>query len=134
MKTQCKLSQTAGARPTQTRMRNRFLSVVLIASVCACGTLARAQSATTAAYPEIVRPVRTWEFLPVVGQKAALFGNEAGNFEAWVYPMKFLRDFSLEFRLPDRTLPASALARELDVRPESATITYANESFTVREV
>lgn len=118
----------------QLRVRSSILLAALIASVLVYGNFARAQSTGEAPYPEIARPARTWEFLPVVGEKAALFGNEAGDFEAWVYPMKLLRGLDLEFRLPDRSLPASALARELDVRPESATITYANESFSVREV
>src|SRR5262249_48545283 len=34
---------------------------------------------------ELSRTVRPVEFLPVTGQRAALFGNEAGGMEAWVY-------------------------------------------------
>jgi hypothetical protein len=40
---------------------------------------------------EFSRPVRSWEFLAAVGTRAGLFGNETGNFEAWVYPLKILR-------------------------------------------
>src|SRR5229473_4637257 len=36
---------------------------------------------------ELSRPARSWEFLAEVGTRAGLFGNEAGNFEAWVYPL-----------------------------------------------
>ena len=32
------------------------------------------------------------------GTRAALFGNESGRMEAWVYPLKFLRDFRLQFQ------------------------------------
>ncbi len=74
-----------------------------------------------------------WEFLPVVGSRAGLFGNETGRFEAWVYPLKIFRDFHLTFHVGDRALPAESLARTLTVRPESASILYAGDSFRVRE-
>lgn len=82
---------------------------------------------------ELSRTVRTWEFLPVVGTRAGLFGNETGRFEAWAYPLKIFRDFHLIFHVGDRALPAESLARTLTVRPESASILYAGDSFRVRE-
>jgi glycogen debranching enzyme len=82
---------------------------------------------------ELTRTVRTWEFLPVVGTRAGLFGDETGRFEAWVYPLKIFRDFHLVFHAGDRALPAESLARTLTVRPESASILYAGDSFRVRE-
>jgi len=81
----------------------------------------------------LTRPVRSWEFLPAVGQRAALFGNEAGQFEAWVYPLKLFREFHLTFHVAGAALPAESLARTLTVRPESATIQYASDTFQVRE-
>ena len=82
---------------------------------------------------ELTRTVRSWEFLPVVGTRAGLFGNETGRFEAWVYPLKIFREFHLTFHVDDRALPAESLARTLTVRPESASILYAGDSFRVRE-
>jgi hypothetical protein len=46
-----------------------------------------------------------------------MFGNEAGTIEAWVYPLKLLRDFHLVFHVDDRTLPAESLARTVSVQP-----------------
>jgi glycogen debranching enzyme len=83
--------------------------------------------------PELSRTIRTWEFLPVVGTRAGLFGDETGRFEAWVYPLKIFRDFHLTFYVGDRALPAESLARTLTVHPESASILYAGDSFRVRE-
>jgi glycogen debranching enzyme len=83
--------------------------------------------------PELTRTVRSWEFLPVVGTRAGLFGNETGRVEAWVYPLKIFREFHLTFHVDDRALPAESLARTLTVRPESASILYAGDSFRVRE-
>ena len=82
---------------------------------------------------ELSRTVRQFEFLPVVGQRAGLFGNEAGTFEAWVYPIKILRDLHLTFHVDGRLVPAETLARTLTVRPESASILYSSDTFSVRE-
>ena len=82
---------------------------------------------------ELSRAVRPWEFLPVTGMRAGLLGNEAGRMEAWVYPLKIFREFHLKFHTEGRVLAAEALARTVTVRPESATILYAGDTFTVRE-
>jgi len=83
---------------------------------------------------ELSRPVRSWEFLPTVGTKAALFGRESGQFEAWVYPLKILRNFHVLIHTGGRVIPAETLARTLTVRPESSTILYAGDTFSIREV
>jgi len=62
-----------------------------------------------------------------------LFGNESGRIEAWVYPLKIFRDFHLTFHVSNRAIPAESLARTLTVRPESATLLYAGDSFRVTE-
>lgn len=98
-----------------------------------CGVLSVAQEPIAEPSPELTRTIRTWEFLPVVGTRAGIFGNEAGRFEAWVYPLKIFRDFHLTFHVGDRALPAESLARTLTVRPESASILYVGDSFRVRE-
>jgi glycogen debranching enzyme len=82
---------------------------------------------------QLSRSVRSWEFLPVVGTRAGLFGNESGRIEAWVYPLKLFRDLHLTFHAGERALPAESLSRTLVVRPESATLLYAGDSFRVRE-
>src|ERR1700733_11454306 len=83
--------------------------------------------------PQLSRTVRTWEFLPVVGTRAGLFGDESGRMEAWVYPLKIFRELHLTFHSGNRALPAESLSRTLVVRPESATLLFAGDSFRVRE-
>src|SRR5260370_961161 len=83
---------------------------------------------------ELSRGGRPWEFLPVTGMRAGLLGNESGRMEAWVYPLKIFRDFHLKFHTAGRVLMAEALARTVTVRPESASILYAGDTFTVREI
>ena len=91
------------------------------------------QNQTASAPLELSRTVRPWEFLPVTGTRAALFGNESGTMEAWVYPLKIFREFHLNFLTEGRVLPAETLARTLTVCPESSTILYAGDTFKVRE-
>jgi len=91
------------------------------------------QTSETRHQLELTRTVRPWEFLPVTGTRAGLLGNESGRMEAWVYPLKIFREFRLNFHTEGRVLPAESLARTVTVRPESAMILYAGDTFTVRE-
>jgi glycogen debranching enzyme len=107
-------------------------SFVLILGVCApCGWSQERKETRHAL--ELSRAVRPWEFLPITGTRAGLLGNESGRMEAWVYPLKIFREFHLKFHTEGRVLTAEALARTVTVRPESATILYAGDTFTVRE-
>ena len=111
------------------------LSVVL----CCCLSAGYAQNAPDLYHGvqigtrEFSRPARPWEFLDAVGKHAALFGSERGRFEAWVYPLKVLRDFDVTFVLNDHRIPASTLVRRLVMHPEGPTLTFASDSFTVNE-
>lgn len=82
---------------------------------------------------ELSRTVRPWEFVSALGPHAAILGHEQGTLEAWVYPLKIVSDFHLRFHTEGTVLPAEALARTVIVRPESTTIVYFGDSFTVRE-
>jgi glycogen debranching enzyme len=82
---------------------------------------------------ELSRPVHNSEFLCAVGQKSAVFGNEAGTIEAWVYPLKLFRDFSLVFHVADFEIPAAELARTVIARPESTSVIYVSDTFRVIE-
>jgi glycogen debranching enzyme len=82
---------------------------------------------------ELSRPIRPWEFVSTLGTRAAIFGREQGTLEAWVYPLKIVSDFHLRFHVDGTVMPAETLARTLIVHPESTTIVYAGDSFSVRE-
>jgi glycogen debranching enzyme len=111
----------------------RTLPVAMLAAVLMSPAAFAQVTNAPAGAPELSRPVRPWEFLPVVGTRAALFGDEAGRMEAWVYPLKFLREFHLQFHSQGHVVPAGALARRVIVRPEASTIVYSDDTFTVRE-
>src|SRR5437868_6291517 len=105
--------------------------IVLLTSLY-ISPIARADEQSLPSF-ELSRPARPWEFLPLVGMRAGLFGNESGQMEAWVYPIKIFRNFHLTFHVDGRALPAESLIRTLIVHPESATLVYAGDNFSVRE-
>jgi glycogen debranching enzyme len=82
---------------------------------------------------ELSRTDRPWEFFCATGMRAGLFGNESGNLEAWVYPIKVFRNFHLHFLTEGRSLPAESLVRTVSVRPESSEIIYSGDTFSVKE-
>jgi glycogen debranching enzyme len=98
----------------------------ILAALCVLGL---AQERTL----ELSRTDRPWEFLSAVGTRAGLFGDESGRMEAWVYPLKLLRNFRLQFEAEGHLVPAEALARTVIVRPEASTVIYAGDTFRVRE-
>src|ERR1039457_3468710 len=78
----------------------------------------------------LTRAARDWQFLDAVSPRAGLLGREDGIFEAWIYPLKLLRDFKLKFRVGDVLLDGSVLPRTITVRPESVSVHYIYDSFT----
>src|SRR5215813_12059086 len=82
---------------------------------------------------EISRPARPWEFLAAVGKRASLLGNESGTVEAWVYPLKILRDLRLTILSEGRAIPAESLVRTVIAHPESTTLVYSSDTFLIHE-
>src|SRR5215472_15081471 len=113
--------------------RQVFVCIMVILEIAAVPAALSQQKKEAPQSMELSQTVRHWEFLPITGTRAALLGNETDEMEAWVYPLKIFREFHLNFLTEGRTLPAGTLARTLTVRPESASILYAGDTFTVRE-
>jgi galactose mutarotase-like enzyme/glycogen debranching enzyme len=74
-------------------------------------------------------------FLSAVGRRAIAMGTEDGRFELWSWPIKWLHDLELSFRVPKYVdpIPGHTVARSVVERPEGVTIAYASEQFTVRQ-
>ena len=74
-------------------------------------------------------------FLSAVGRRAIAMGTEEGRLELWTWPIKWLHDFELSFRVPKYTEPIAGhtIATSVMERPEGVTITYAYEQFTVKQ-
>src|SRR5256885_12546952 len=80
-------------------------------------------------------PARPGVFLSAAGRRAIAMGTEDGRLELWSWPIKWLHDFELSFRVPKYTEPIAGhtVAQSVTERPEGITIEYAYEQFTVRE-
>ncbi len=78
-------------------------------------------------------PLQYWD---ATGRRAAAFGRQDGRFEAWVWPIKVLHGFRLEFRQDGMPEPVrgEAWLQEVITRPESTTLVYVHPKFTVREI
>lgn len=74
-------------------------------------------------------------FVSAVGRRSIAMGSEDGRFELWTWPIKWLHDFQLSFRVPKYTtaIPGRDVARSVTSRPEGVTIEYVYETFTVRQ-
>ena len=82
---------------------------------------------------QIPHRVSSGGFVSAVGTRAALLGKEDGRFEAWVYPLKIVRDLHVRFHIDGRVVEGESVARNVITRPESSTIVYSEGAFQVRE-
>ena len=84
---------------------------------------------------ELRGPSRQGMFVSAVGRRAIAMGTEDGVLELWSWPIKWLHDFELSFRIPKYTAPIAgrSVAQSIVERPEGITIRYAYEQFTVEE-
>jgi len=80
-------------------------------------------------------PARPGMFVSAVGRRAIAMGTEDGPLEFWSWPIKWLHDFELHFRIPKYTtaIAGRSVASSVRVRPEGITIEYTHEQFTVRQ-
>ena len=84
---------------------------------------------------ELSRPTHASAFFDVVGRRAALFGYEGRDLEAWVYPIEIVDGLSLSFRLEGYPLDIDRdTLASISVRPEATTLVYAHSAFTVRQM
>jgi len=126
------MNSRPSVRCVESQALRRVIVVLLVVAGAPWCSLARTPE-NGAKGLELSRAARPWEFFCAVGTRAGLFGNESGRMEAWVYPLKLLRDFRLKFHVDGRALPAETLARTVVVHPESSAILYAGDTFSVRE-
>ncbi len=71
----------------------------------------------------------------VAGECGTIVGQQDGQFEAWLFPVKVLSHMRIEARVENYDVPidVNAHAAEIDVEPDHTTITYSHIAFTLRE-
>src|SRR5512132_3947336 len=94
-----------------------------------------ARFSLSAPEPFLRKPVQRTRFAEAVGRRAALLGREDGTFEAWINPVRILRDFHLSVYLGDAItgVPLADVAESIVVSPGRTTITHAHAAFTIRQ-
>jgi hypothetical protein len=116
-----------------------YLAVTLLAAHFAYvpPSCAQGQNEDLPATGVVLRnPPDRLRFFDVTGHKAGVFGRQTGEFEAWIYPIKLLHGFRLEFQEAHLLEPirGEPLLREIITRPESTTFVYVHPKFTVRQI
>src|ERR1035438_5731478 len=86
--------------------------------------------------PVLRQAVQTGEPFTVTGPRGIIVGQQQGVFEAWVLPVKVLSHLTIEANVDGYPVPIdlNAMAREIEVRPDRTTITYAHIALTVRQI
>ena len=71
----------------------------------------------------------------VAGEHGAIFGQQNGEFEAWVFPIKVLSHLRITAELKDYPVPidVNGLPGAIEVTPGRTTITYSHAAFTIRQ-
>jgi glycogen debranching enzyme len=118
-------------------MMRPLLALALLASALA----AQPAAGTIPAFPLGASPIvlagdaRPGQFVSSAGRRGIAMGTEDGRFEVWSWPIKWMHDFQLAFRVPKYAQPIAGrdVARHVTVRPEGVTIDYAYETFTVKQ-
>ncbi len=115
-------------------MRTRALAVLalLCSSLLSAQTVPHPLPASGLEWRQPAMPLQYWD---ATSRRAAAFGRQDGKFEAWVWPIKVLHGFRLEFRQEGMPEPVrgEAWLSEVITRPESTTLVYVHPKFVVRE-
>jgi glycogen debranching enzyme len=85
--------------------------------------------------PIILKDVQPAKFLEAVGRRSALLGRENGTFEAWINPVKIVRDFRLSVYFDGSLEPAplADFAERVEIAPGRVTIVHSHAAFTIRQ-
>jgi len=88
--------------------------------------------------PSLQRNIQNGAFMGVMGRKSAVFGYENKPLEMWVYPLKLVHDFKLDFitEYEETQVPVSGpeAVTSIEVRPEATILTYRHAAFLVRQI
>src|SRR6185369_16483300 len=85
--------------------------------------------------PQIRKPVQSTKFLEAVGPHSAILGREDGTFDAWINPIKIVRDFRLSVYFDNslEPVPLAELAEVVMAAPGRSTIVHSHAAFTIRQ-
>jgi hypothetical protein len=81
------------------------------------------------------KPAQPSKFIEAAGRRAAMLGSEDGTFEAWLFPIKLVRDVRLSVYIDNalEPTPLSSLAERVLVAPSRVTIVHSHAAFTIKQ-
>lgn len=82
------------------------------------------------------RHTETEKPFTVAGECGAMMGQQNGNFESWIFPVKLFSNLTLEAHVDGYDVPIDVNrdAAEIQVAPDHTTITYSHIAFTLKEI
>lgn len=82
------------------------------------------------------RHVESEKPFTVAGECGALLGQQNGDFESWIFPIKLFSHFTIEANVDGYNVPIDVNrdAAEIEVSPDHTTITYSHIAFTLKEI
>jgi glycogen debranching enzyme len=85
--------------------------------------------------PVLRQAVRAGDPFTVAGPQGVLVGQQQGEFEAWILPVKLLSHMTIEAEVEGYPVPLdlNSMAHEIEVRPDHTTILYSHIAVTVRQ-
>src|SRR3954468_22944707 len=112
-----------------------FLFAGCASSLCASAMDPLPSLPNTKSSLQIIARTQPGQPWTVAGERGALFGRQNGKFEAWLWPVKLLSNFSVHAELSDYPVPidVNALSAEIRVSPAETVITYSHAAFTIRQ-
>lgn len=83
---------------------------------------------------ELSRAARPRVYFEAVGRKAAIFGDESGLFESWVFPVKLFHGARLSVKVDgqDNAVDFASIIERVIARPEATTLVASDQLFTIR--
>ncbi len=83
----------------------------------------------------LTQPSRALQPFTVAGECGTFVGQQDGQFEAWLFPVKLLSHLRIQARVEGYDVPIDLNedAAEIDVQPDHTTITFSHIAFTLRE-
>jgi glycogen debranching enzyme len=113
--------------------------LILLAAMCAAHAqswLAPIENFTTAQNAlDLRQHAEPLKPFTVAGECGTIVGQQDGQFEAWLFPVKVLSHMRIEAQVENYDVPidVNAHAAEIVVEPDHTTITYSHIAFTLRE-
>jgi hypothetical protein len=113
----------------------KFVFSILLISLAAGAQELPARFTLPPPEPVIRKGVEPRKFIESVGRRSFILGHEDGSFEAWINPVKILRDFRLSvfFDGALEGTPLADFAERVHVAPGRITIIHSTAAFTIRQ-